>query len=75
MIPPLLVASLAGLPSVPALAQDVSAIVKAADHYRMTADNLQVDTQVQLFNADGTLNKEHRYTVFAQAGRQSLVLM
>ncbi|MDP3133730.1 MAG: outer membrane lipoprotein-sorting protein [Burkholderiaceae bacterium] len=75
LIPPLLVASLAGLPSVPALAQDVSAIVKAADHYRMTADNLQVDTQVQLFNADGTLNKEHRYTVFAQAGRQSLVLM
>ena len=75
LIPPLLVASLAGLPSVPALAQDVSAIVKAADHYRMTADNLQVDTLVETFRADGTPDKERRYTVFAQAGRQSLVLM
>jgi hypothetical protein len=39
------------------------------------SDNLQVDTLVQVFNADGTPDKERRYTVFAQAGRQSLVLM
>ena len=69
---------------------DVAALVKTADQYRVSisgptpgtkaapavvADNLQVDTQVQLFNADGTLNKERRYTVFAQGPRQSLVLM
>lgn len=56
-------------------AQDVTALLKAADHYRMTADNLQVDTQISVFNADGTPDKERRYTVFAQAQHQSLVLM
>jgi hypothetical protein len=58
-----------------AQAQDVAALLKTADRARMTADNLQVDTRVQVFHADGTLDKERRYTVFAQAGRQSLVLM
>ena len=74
-IPSLLVASVVGLLSATVQAQDVAALVKDADHYRMTADNLQVDTQIQLFHADGTLNKERRYTVFAQGQRQSLVLM
>jgi len=59
----------------PVYAQDVGALLKDADRFRMSADNLQVDTQVQTFNADGTPDKERRYTVFAQAGRQSLVLM
>jgi hypothetical protein len=84
----------------PVFAQDVSALLKDADRFRMstagpsqgakaptgrsehsergglvTSDNLQVDTLVQTFNADGTPDKERRYTVFAQAGRQSLVLM
>ena len=36
---------------------------------------LQVDTQVTTFNTDGSPDKERRYTVFAQAGRKSLVLM
>ena len=57
------------------LAQDVPALLKAADKYRMGSDNMQVDTQVSVFNADGTPDKERRYTVFAQAGHQSLVLM
>ena len=61
--------------SIAAQAQDVGALLKDADRFRMSADNLQVDTQVQTFNADGTPDKERRYTVFAQAGRQSLVLM
>ena len=56
-------------------AQDVGSILKAADSYRMGSDNLQVDTLVQVFNTDGTPDKERRYTVFAQSGRQSLVLM
>jgi Outer membrane lipoprotein-sorting protein len=58
-----------------AQAQDVSALLKAADKFRMNADNLQVETQINLVNADGTPDKERRYTVFAQAGRKSLVLM
>ena len=59
----------------PALAQDINTLLKDADRYRTGADNLQVDTQVSTFSADGSPDKERRYTVFAQAGRKSLVLM
>ncbi|MGP1628494.1 MAG: outer membrane lipoprotein-sorting protein [Giesbergeria sp.] len=59
----------------PTLAQDINTLLKDADHYRMAADNLQIDTQVSVFNTDGSPDKERRYTVFAQAGRKSLVLM
>lgn len=41
----------------------------------MAADNLQVDTLIATFKPDGSPDKERRYTVFAQAGRKSLVLM
>ena len=58
-----------------AFAQDVPALLKAADKYRMGSANMQVDTQVSVFNADGSTDKERRYTVFAQAKHQSLVLM
>lgn len=71
----LALAAAAALWTLAAQAQDVNALIQAADRYRMTVDNLQVDTQVQLFNADGSFNKERRYTVFAQTGRRSLVLM
>ncbi len=56
-------------------AQDVNAWLKAADKFRVSADNLQVETQINVVNADGTPDKERRYKVFAQAKRQSLVLM
>ena len=56
-------------------AEDITPLLKDADHYRMSADNLQVDTQVVVLNTDGSQDKERRYTVFAQAGRKSLVLM
>lgn len=63
----------------PGLAQaeapDVSALLKASDKFRMSADNLQVQTQINVVNADGSADKERRYTVLAQAGRRSLVLM
>ena len=36
---------------------------------------MQVDTQISVFNTDGIPDKERRYTVFAQAEHQSLVLM
>ena len=58
-----------------AFAQDVSTLLQAADKYRMSSDNMQVDTQISVFNTDGSPDKERRYTVFAQAKHQSLVLM
>ena len=58
-----------------ALAQDVPMLLKAADRYRMGSENMQVDTLISVFNADGSADKERRYTVFAQAKHQSLVLM
>lgn len=58
-----------------AQAQDVSTLLKAADKFRMNADNLQVETQINVVNADGSPDKERRYTVFVQSGRKSLVLM
>lgn len=56
-------------------AQDVTALLKAADKFRMSADNLVVETQINVFNADGSIDKERRYKVFAQAKRQSLIFM
>jgi len=58
-----------------ALAQDVPTLLKAADKYRMSSDNMQVETQISVFNTDGSPDKERRYTVFAQQKHQSLVLM
>jgi hypothetical protein len=58
-----------------AQAQDITTLLKNADRYRMSAENLQVDTQVTVFNTDGSQDKERRYTVFAQSERKSLVLM
>ena len=58
-----------------AFAQDVPMLLKAADRYRMGSENMQVDTLISVFNADGSADKERRYTVFAQAKHQSLVLM
>lgn len=56
-------------------AQDVATLLKTTDKFRMSADNLQVETLIKVQNADGTPDKERRYKVFAQAGRKSLVLM
>jgi hypothetical protein len=56
-------------------ADDVAALLRAADRYRTGQDNLQVETQVSVLNRDGTPDKERRYTVFVQAQHKSLVLM
>jgi len=56
-------------------ADDVPALLKAADRYRTGADNLQVETHVSVLNRDGSADKERRYTVFVQAQHKSLVLM
>ena len=57
------------------VAQDVPTLLKTADKYRMSSENMQVDTLISVFNTDGSPDKERRYTVFAQAKHQSLVLM
>jgi hypothetical protein len=41
----------------------------------MGSENMQVDTQITVFNTDGSPDRERRYTVFAQVRHQSLVLM
>lgn len=61
--------------STAALADDISGLLKSADQFRMSNDNMQVETQITTFNRDGSKEKERRYMVFAQAKRQSLVLM
>jgi len=58
-----------------ARADDVTALLKAADKFRMSGDNMQVDTLISVFNNDGSPDKERRYLVFAQVKHQSLVLM
>lgn len=58
-----------------AQATDVSTLLQDADRYRSGQDALRVDTQVSVFNRDGTPDKQRRYTVFVQPGAKSLVLM
>lgn len=70
----LIVATLAAMAPAHATT-DVAALLKAADRYRTGQDNLQVETQVNVFKRDGSPDKERRYTVFVQADHKSLVLM
>jgi hypothetical protein len=67
--------ALFALNALPAFAQDVPTLLKAADKYRMDSENMQIDTQIKVLNTDGSPDKERRYTVFAQRKHQSLVLM
>jgi hypothetical protein len=71
---PLLLGLVLGSTSVLA-ADDVPTLLKAADRYRTDSTDLQVETEVKTFKADGSPDKERRYTVFVQAGHRSLVLM
>ncbi len=65
------VATAAPMPSAP----DAASLLKDADRTR-TGDGAQrVETLVSVLNADGTPDKERRYTVFAQDDHRSLVLM
>lgn len=52
---------------------DVVTLLKDADRYRLAAEAMRVDTQVQLYK-NGLLDKERRYSVYTQPGRRSLVL-
>lgn len=54
---------------------DAPAALAAADRFRLGDEFLQVETAIRVHHADGTLDKERAYTVFAQGPRKSLVLM
>lgn len=71
----LLPITLATLAATAHAADDVQALLKAADKWRLSSESMQVETQVQVFNKDGSPDKERRYTVFAQPQHKSLVLM
>jgi len=59
----------------PALAADeVAALLKKADSYRLSEAAARVETLVELYRND-VLDKERRYTVYTKPGRRSLVLM
>jgi hypothetical protein len=55
-------------------ADDVAALLKKADAYRLQEGAAQVETRVELYRGDA-LDKERRYTVYLKPGRRSLVLM
>ncbi len=58
-----------------AATDDPAALLAAADRWRGGGEAVQVETEVSVTKADGSPDKERRYTVFAQPGRKSLVLM
>jgi hypothetical protein len=72
----LICASLGAGLSMPAHAADeLAALLQAADRYRIGQSNAQVETLVSTQKDDGSTDKERRYTVFVQDEHRSLVLM
>jgi hypothetical protein len=57
-----------------AAADDVGALLRQADAYRLPAASMRVETDVELYRNDA-LDKERSYTVYLKPGRRSLVLM
>lgn len=55
-------------------AENVAALLKAADAFRLPAESVRTETHVELFKNDA-LDKERLYTVYTRPGRRSLVLM
>ncbi len=54
--------------------ENVAALLKQADAFRLPAESVRVETQVELYKNDA-LDKERLYTVYVRPGRRSLVLM
>jgi hypothetical protein len=55
-------------------AENVAALLKQADAFRLPAESVKVETHVELYKNDA-LDKERLYTVYVKPGRRSLVLM
>lgn len=58
-----------------ARAQEVAALLRAADAFRSGAARQQIETEIQQLNADGSIAKQRRYKVFTEDRHRSLVLM
>jgi Outer membrane lipoprotein-sorting protein len=54
---------------------DVPRMLKDVDRMRGGGDQVQVEMEITLQQADGQIEKTRRYTVFAQDARRSLVVM
>lgn len=54
---------------------DAAALLQDADRFRSGTEHQQIETQVEVMNPDGSVDKERRYTVLIQPGHRSLVLM
>ncbi|MGE5468751.1 MAG: outer membrane lipoprotein-sorting protein [Ignavibacteria bacterium] len=57
-----------------AAAESVATLLKQADAFRLPAQSVRVDTEVELYKNEA-LDKERLYTVYVKPGRRSLVLM
>lgn len=57
-----------------AAADNVAALLKQADAFRLPAESVRVETHVELYKNDA-LDKDRLYTVYVKPGRRSLVLM
>ena len=57
-----------------AYAESPEALLKRADAWRLSADNMKVETRIEVMK-NGALEKERDYLVFLRPGRESLVLM
>lgn len=55
-------------------AENVAALLKQADAFRLPAESVRVETHVELYKNDA-LDKDRLYTVYVKPGRRSLVLM
>jgi len=69
---PALFLAVAALPAF--AADEVAQLLKQADAFRLPAESVRVETQVELYRNDA-LDKERLYTVYVKPGRRSLVLM
>jgi len=56
-------------------ADELKNLLKAADHFRLGDESMQIETQITTFNRDGSKEKERIYSVYSRPNRQSLVLM
>lgn len=54
---------------------DVTRLLADADRFRVSDEQLVIETRVNTFKSDGTPDKERLYTVHTSTGRRSLVLM
>lgn len=72
----LLLLALLALPAAAraAPAHDVTALLRAADAFRLPDASMVIETEVRLLRA-GKLEKERRYTVYVKPGGRSLVVM